>query len=86
MTAGFPLTDAMASTSYTVLTAHAPDKIEWAKYAELDTLVLLMAASNLRIIMQHLLDTAWNPETPVSMTCLTQLNQLGHHRQRFLEM
>jgi len=67
ITAGFPLTDAVLSTSYTVLTAHAPDKMEWSKYAQLDTIVLLMAASNLRVIMQHLLDTAWPPETPVSI-------------------
>lgn len=66
MCAGFPLTDAELSTSYTVLTAHAPDKMDWAKYAQLDTLVILMAASSLRTIMQHLLNTAWAPETPVS--------------------
>lgn len=66
--AGFPLTDAELSTSYTVLTAHAPDKMDWAKYAGLDTLVILMAASSLRTIMQHLLNTAWAPETPVSFT------------------
>ena len=65
--AGFPLTEAVLSTSYTVLTAHAPDKVEWSKYAQLDTIVLLMAASNLRVIMQHLLNTAWPSETPVSI-------------------
>jgi len=65
--AGFPLTEAVLSTSYTVLTAHAPDKVEWSKYAQLDTIVLLMAASNLRVIMQHLLNTAWPSETPVAV-------------------
>lgn len=65
--AGFPLTDAALSTSYTVLTAHAPDQVEWSKYAQLDTIVLLMAASNLRVIMQHLLNTAWPSETPVAV-------------------
>ena len=72
ITAGFPLTDAVLSTSYTVLTAHAPDKVEWSKYAQLDTIVLLMAASNLRVIMQHLLNTAWPSETPVSICPLLQ--------------
>lgn len=68
MTAGFPLTDAQVSTSYTVLTAHAPDQVDWAKFAGLDTLVLLMAARNLQSIMQRLLDTGWLPETPVSVS------------------
>lgn len=67
MHAGFPLTDAELSTSYTVLTAHAPDKVDWPKFAGLNTLVLLMAASNLQLIMQHLLKTGWSPETPVSI-------------------
>ncbi len=82
-TAGFPLTDAVLSTRYTVLTAHAPDKVEWSKYAQLDTIVLLMAASNLRVIMQHLLNTAWPSETPVSIypvqsTHRNQCLRLGH--------
>ena len=75
MVAGFPLTDAELSTSYTVLSAHAPDKIDWKKYAQMDTLVLLMAANNLRTVMQHLLDSAWSPETPVSMTELADTCQ-----------
>ena len=68
VTAGFPLTDAQMSTSYTVLTAHAPDKVDWAKFAGLDTLVLLMPARNLQLIMQHLLGTGWSPQTPVSIS------------------
>lgn len=64
---GFPLTDAQVSSSYTVLTAHAPDQVDWAKFAGLDTLVLLMAARNLHLIMQHLLRTGWSPQTPVSV-------------------
>ena len=77
ITAGFPLTDAVLSTSYTVLTAHAPDKVEWSKYSQLDTLVLLMAASNLRVIMQHLLNTAWPSDTPVSMYPVLQKAHCG---------
>lgn len=68
VTAGFTLTDAQMSTSYTVLTAHAPDKVDWAKFAGLDTLVLLMPARNLQLIMQCLLGTGWSPQTPVSMS------------------
>lgn len=71
--AGFPLTDAQVSTSYTVLTAHAPDEVDWAKFAGLDTLVLLMAARNLQLIMQRLLDTGWLPETPVSVSTAVDL-------------
>ena len=67
MHAGFPLTDAELSPSYTVLSAHAPDNVDWDKYARLDTLVLLMAASNLGLVMEHLMRTAWAPETPVSV-------------------
>lgn len=76
VTAGFPLTDAQVSTSYTVLTAHAPDDVDWAKFAGLDTLVLLMAARNLQLIMQRLLDTGWLPETPVSMSAAVDLPRL----------
>ena len=68
VTAGFPLTDAQVSTTYTVLTAHAPDQVDWAKLSGLDTLVLLMAARNLQLIMQRLMNTGWLPETPVSVS------------------
>ncbi|KAL3137166.1 hypothetical protein ABBQ32_006733 [Trebouxia sp. C0010 RCD-2024] len=74
--AGFPLTDAQVSSSYTVLTAHAPDQVDWANFAGLDTLVLLMAARNLQLIMQHLLRTGWSPQTPVSVcvcVCVWQM-------------
>ena len=73
LTAGFPLTDAQVSTNYTVLTAHAPDEVDWPKFAGLDTLVLLMAARNLQLIMQRLLDTGWLPGTPASIASAIDL-------------
>lgn len=63
---GFPLTDAQLSSSYTVLSAHAPDKTDWSAYAKLDTLVILMAGNTIHAVMSHLQQSGWNAETPVS--------------------
>lgn len=70
LNAGFPLTDAQLSSSYTVLSAHAPDKVDWSAYAKLDTLVILMAGKTMCSVMDHLRDSGWAVETPVSGTGL----------------
>lgn len=65
---GFPLTDAKLSTSYTVLSAHAPENIDWTAYAKLDTLVILMAGNTIQAVMKRLEGSGWNADTPVSLS------------------
>ena len=52
--ASIPLTDLALSKSFTVLSAHDPEILDWQTLARLDTLVILMGAKTLPDIIQLL--------------------------------
>ena len=52
--ASIPLTDLALSKSFTVLSAHDPEILDWQTLARLDTLVILMGAKTLPDIVQLL--------------------------------
>jgi uroporphyrinogen III methyltransferase/synthase len=65
--ASIPLTDAVLSRSFTVLSAHEPDTIDWAIFAPLDTLVILMGARSLPQIVSALVHQGRSTETAIAI-------------------
>ncbi|KAK9845261.1 hypothetical protein WJX81_001568 [Elliptochloris bilobata] len=66
--AGFPLTDTAIGRSFVVVSAHNPKEADWESLARgADTLVLLMASSNLPEVVERLLATPLPAETPVAV-------------------
>lgn len=65
--ASIPLTDAVLSRSFTVLSAHEPDTIDWAIFAPLDTLVILMGARSLPQIVTALVHQNRSTETAIAV-------------------
>ncbi len=65
--AGIPLTHPELSRCFTVLTAHAPEELEWRALARMETLVILMAGQRLAEIILHLQDYGRSPRTPVAI-------------------
>lgn len=65
--ASIPLTDAVLSRSFTVLSAHEPDTIDWAIFAPLDTLVILMGARSLPQIVTALVHQGRSTETAIAI-------------------
>ena len=65
--ASIPLTDAVLSRSFTVLSAHEPDTIDWAIFAPLDTLVILMGARSLPQIVNALVHQGRSTETAIAI-------------------
>lgn len=63
--AGFPLTDRDLSTSFAVLSAHAPGQVNWAAHKGIDTLVLLMAGAKLQASVAGMLQAGWPADIPV---------------------
>ena len=63
--AGFPLTDRDLSTSFAVLSAHAPAQLDWAAHRGIDTLVLLMAGATLQASVAGMLQAGWPADMPV---------------------
>ncbi|KXZ42698.1 hypothetical protein GPECTOR_124g498 [Gonium pectorale] len=63
--AGFPLTHATLSPSFTVLSGHDVEGTDWEALRGLPTLVLLMGGRNLGAITERLRQTGWAPDTPV---------------------
>jgi uroporphyrin-III C-methyltransferase len=66
--AGIPLTHRGVSQSFTVVTAHCQEgrMQEWAKYAAVDTIVVLMGVKNRAVIAQSLLNAGRKPNEPVA--------------------
>lgn len=64
--AGIPLTDTLLSNSFAVISAHAPETLDWEALARLDTLVILMGGKTLSQIITNLL-TWRSPVTPVAI-------------------
>ena len=65
--ASIPLTDAVLSRSFTVLSAHEPESIDWATFAPLDTLVILMGARSLPHIVSALVRQGRSTETAIAI-------------------
>ena len=64
--AGIPLTT-KAHREVTVVTAG--DKVDWSRYVDAQTLVLLSAVGSITEIAKALVAAGRDPETPVAMTC-----------------
>ena len=65
--AGIPLTDAVLSRCFAVLTAHEPDVLDWEALSRLDTLVILMGGTHLAEITHQLLRQGRSPYTPIAV-------------------
>lgn len=65
--AGIPLTDAVMSRCFAVLSAHQPDILDWEALSRLDTLVLLMGGQHLCEIVDRLIRYGKNQSTPVAI-------------------
>ena len=66
--AGIPLTYRQLSQGFAVVTGHCRQGLaqEWAKYAAIDTLVILMGVKNRVFIAQSLIDAGRNADEPVA--------------------
>lgn len=65
--AHIPLTDPVLSRSFTVLSAHDPDALNWEALAQLDTLVILMGTRMLAVIVERLQEYGRSPQTPIAI-------------------
>lgn len=65
--AGIPLTDPVLSRSFTVLTGHDLDLLNWQLLAGLETLVILMGTRTLADISRRLIKQGKHPETPIAL-------------------
>ncbi|EKQ66771.1 uroporphyrin-III C-methyltransferase [Leptolyngbyaceae cyanobacterium JSC-12] len=65
--AGIPLTDPQLSQSFTVVTAHNPDALNWVSLTKLDTLVFLMGGRTLPEIVRRLRGHGRSPYTPIAI-------------------
>lgn len=66
--AGIPLTYRQVSQSFAIITGHCHAGLaqEWAKYASVDTLVVLMGVKNRDFIARCLIDAGRSPRQPVA--------------------
>ncbi len=65
--AGIPLTDPQLSRSFTVVTAHDPDALNWVSLTKMDTLVFLMGGRTLPEIVRRLRGHGRSPTTPIAI-------------------
>lgn len=65
--AGIPLTDPVLSRCFVVLTAHAPDQLDWEGIARIETLVILMGGQHLAEIVHQLLRHGRSRHTPIAL-------------------
>lgn len=67
--AGIPLTYRRLSQNFAVITGHCHEDaaaLEWKRYAEIDTLVILMGVKNRVFIAESLIAAGRSPEEPVA--------------------
>ena len=64
---GIPLTDAVLSRCFAVLSAHQPDILNWQALSRLDTLVILMGGKHLCEIVQQLIRYGKDELTPIAI-------------------
>ena len=65
--AGIPLTDPVLSRCFAVLSAHAPEALDWQTLAQLETLVVLMGGQHLAVIGAQLQRWGKSPQTPIAV-------------------
>lgn len=65
--ADIPLTDAVLSRCFAVLTAHQPEALDWEALARMDTLAILMGGRHLGTIVQQLQRYGKSYQTPVAV-------------------
>jgi len=65
--AGIPLTDKFLSRSFSVITAHEPDQLDWNALARIDTIVILMGGRNLNIIVDKLIAEGKSLSCPIAI-------------------
>ena len=65
--AGIPLTDPVMSRCFAVMSAHAPDELDWEALVQIETLVILMGGSNLREIIHQLQRHGRSHQTPTAI-------------------
>ncbi|WP_088431753.1 uroporphyrinogen-III C-methyltransferase [Halomicronema hongdechloris] len=75
--AGIPLTDAVLSHGFAVMTAHDLESLDWPTLAQTQTLVLLMATRRLPEILEQLRQAGKRPETPIAV-----IRWAGHPQQQ----
>ncbi|NEO54151.1 MAG: uroporphyrinogen-III C-methyltransferase [Okeania sp. SIO3B5] len=76
--ANIPLTDAVMSRAFVVLTAHDIEALDWERISQIETLVILMGARNLDEIVRQLLRHKRTSQTPVAIiqNCATPEQQI----------
>ena len=76
--ANIPLTDAIMSRAFVILTAHDIKVLDWKTISQIETLVILMGAKNLSEIVHQLLKHQRTPQTPVAIiqNCATPQQQI----------
>jgi uroporphyrinogen III methyltransferase / synthase len=65
--AGIPLTDAVLSRGFAVVTAHLPDDLDWDALARMPTLVILMGTRTLTEVISQLLKHGRTATTPIAI-------------------
>jgi uroporphyrinogen III methyltransferase/synthase len=65
--AGIPLTDALLSRCFAVLTAHEPDALDWEALSGIETLVILMGGKHLPEIIHRLEQKGRSRLTPIAI-------------------
>lgn len=65
--AGIPLTDPVMSRSFTVLTGHDPDILDWETLSQMETLVILMGTRTLESIIHQLFRHGRSDHTPIAI-------------------
>jgi uroporphyrinogen III methyltransferase / synthase len=65
--AGIPLTDPVMSHSFTVVTGHDCDRLDWETLARIPTLVILMGTRQLDEILRQLQQHGKSSQTPIAI-------------------
>lgn len=65
--AGIPLTDPVMSHSFTVVTGHDCDRLDWETLTQTPTLVILMGTRQLDEILRQLRQHGKSPQTPIAI-------------------
>mgnify|MGYP002777191509 CR=1 FL=1 len=65
--AGIPLTDAVLSRGFAVVTGHDPEALDWEPLTQIDTLVILMGGKTLPEIIQKFRQHRKPPQTPIAV-------------------
>jgi uroporphyrinogen III methyltransferase/synthase len=73
--AGIPLTDPVLSYGFAIVSAHAPEDLNWDSLVQLPTLVILMGTTTLATTVRGLLQHGRAPHTPIAIIKWASLAQ-----------